>query len=171
MRRPGWSEVVIPVRDLPWYVEGLPVGYDDYLSQARFRGRRRIVNLLSLNALWLDLDYHQSDSVLSESAALLELLCSCPDFSPSYVLATGRGLAAVWLVELLPRWNAVQAELVDRFRRRLGADRRRARPHPHRQGPATLTTPSRSCTRYPTLLLARGPQRRIFRVSCSRVRL
>ena len=60
--------------------------------------------------------------MLSESAALLELLCSCPDFSPSYVLATGRGLAAVWLVELLPRWNAVQAELVDRFRRRLGAD-------------------------------------------------
>ena len=73
--------VVIPVRDLPRYVEGLPLGYDVYLSQCRFQGRRRIVNLLILNALWVDLDYFQADSALSESAALLELLCSCPEMT------------------------------------------------------------------------------------------
>ena len=63
--------MVIPVRDLPRYVEGLPLGYDVYLSQCRLQGRRRIVNLLILNALWVDLDYFQADSALSESAALL----------------------------------------------------------------------------------------------------
>ena len=50
-----------------------------------------------------------------------------------------------------------------------GPPPRSTTPAPSR--PATLTTPSRGCTRYPTLLLARGPQRRIFRVSHPRVRL
>ena len=44
-RSPGWRERSVPVEDLSRYLEWLPVGQDIYLSQARFHGPRKIVNL------------------------------------------------------------------------------------------------------------------------------
>ena len=129
--RPGstnWSERSIPVEDLPRYLEALPIGQDVYLSQARFRGRRRIVNVAHVNSCWVDLDYYKV-AARSASEALYALLCACDAVGvplPSYVLGTGRGLAAVWLCEILParalpRWQAVQTALVHAFAD-LGAD-------------------------------------------------
>lgn len=128
-RSRGWSECAIPVEDLPRYLEAVPIGQDVYVSQARFRGRRRIVNLAHLNAAWVDIDYHRRHGAWSPSEALYALLSACDAARvplPSYVLGTGRGLAAVWLCEVLPpralpRWQAVQAALV-RALAELGAD-------------------------------------------------
>ena len=41
----GWRERSVPVEDLSRYLEWLLVGQDIYLSQARFHGPRKIVNL------------------------------------------------------------------------------------------------------------------------------
>ena len=126
----GWSERAIPVEDLRRYLEVVPVGQDVYLSQARFAGlRRRIVHLAHLNAAWVDIDYYKRRPAWSPSDALYALLGACDEGSvpaPSYVLGTGRGLAAVWLCEVLParalpRWQALQAALV-RALACLGAD-------------------------------------------------
>ena len=126
-RAPGWRERAIPVEDLRQYLECVPLGVDVYLSQARFRGWRRTQLLSSVNALWVDLDGPSRER--TPAAALYALLGRCDEVGipfPSYVLGTGRGLAAVWLVEVLPRevlprWQALQAVLVEHLRS-LGAD-------------------------------------------------
>ena len=129
---PGWSERAIPVEDLPKYLESLPLGVNTYLSQARFRGWRRTQLLSSVNAVWLDIDHYKAGHRWSDAQALCALLRACDEGdpavpAPSYVLASGRGLAAVWLVdvlarEALPRWQALEVALVERFDG-LGVDR------------------------------------------------
>ena len=123
-RSPGWRERSVPVEDLSRYLELLPVGQDIYLSQARFHGPRRIVNLAHLNACWLDVDYYRPRPRWSSGEALYALLGACEGrevYGPSYVLASGRGLAAVWLLDtVLPtrarsRWQAAQDALVRLF--------------------------------------------------------
>ena len=128
-RSPGWCQCLVPVEDLPRFLGCVPVGQDVYLSQARFHGRRRVVNVASINACWVDVDYHKLDRVWSSAAALYALQGACDAAmvpAPSYVLATGRGLAAVWLVEVLParalpRWQAVQVGLIEALKP-IGAD-------------------------------------------------
>ena len=129
---PGWRERAIPVEDLPRYLESVPLGVNVYLSQARFRGWRRTQLLSSVNALWLDIDHYKAGHRWSDAQALYALLRACdegarPVPAPSYVIASGRGLAAVWLLdvlprEALPRWQALELALVDRFDG-LGVDR------------------------------------------------
>ena len=128
----GWSERAIPVEDLPRYLEAVPVGVNVYLSQARFRGWRRTQLLSSVNALWVDIDHYKAGHRWSDAQALSALLRACEEGdpalpAPSYVIASGRGLAAVWLVEVLPRealprWQALELALVDRLDG-LGVDR------------------------------------------------
>ena len=129
----GWSERAIPVEDLPRYLEAVPVGVNVYLSQARFRGWRRTQLLSSVNALWVDVDHYKAAVYRwSDAQALCALLRACDEGepalpAPSYVIASGRGLAAVWLVEVLPRealprWQALEMALVDRLDG-LGVDR------------------------------------------------
>ena len=129
---PGWSERAIPVEDLPAYLRTVPLGVNVYLSQARFRGWRRTQLLSSVNALWLDIDHYKAGHRWSDAQALCALLRACDEGDPavplpSYVLASGRGLAAVWLVEVLPRealprWQALEVALVNQFAG-LGVDR------------------------------------------------
>ena len=103
-------------RILRQYLECVPLGVDVYLSQARFRGWRRTQLLSSVNALWVDLDGLSRER--TPAAALYALLGRCDEVGipfPSYVLGTGRGLVAVWLVEVLPRevlprWQAALVE-------------------------------------------------------------
>ena len=88
-RSPGWRERLVPVEDLQRYVAGLPVGQNVYLSQARFHGPRKIVNLAHMNACWLDLDYYKPRPQWSPGEALYALLGACEGreiYGPSYVL-------------------------------------------------------------------------------------
>lgn len=100
---------------------------DVYASQHRFRGWRRIILLVELGACWVDLDVYRAGSrwVDDEPEFLLDAvlaqaeLCLLPP--PSYVVATGRGLAATWLphrlpAAALPRWMAAQKNLATAFR-------------------------------------------------------
>ena len=121
----GWIERAISLSDLPRYVDWLPEGLDCYVSQGRFAGHRRIVSLVTIDSIWLDVDYHTTVRYgASDPATVLwSLLGHCDSQglpAPSYIIATGRGLAAVWLHDVLPRvalgrWQAVQGTLQGRF--------------------------------------------------------
>ena len=127
VHRPGgrWIERAISLRNLPRYVDSLPAGLDCYGSQGRFAGRRKVASLITIDSIWLDLDYHKTVRYAqSEPETVLWSLlgrCETEDLpAPSYVFATGRGLCAVWLHDVLPRaalgrWQAVQAGLHERF--------------------------------------------------------
>ena len=130
MVAPRWRERAVPVRDLGRYVAALRCDCDVYLSQARFNGWRGVKNLASINAAWVDLDcYRAPAGPLAPDVALGAVFARCEERGlpvPSYVVASGRGLALVWLVEVLPRrvvprWRLVQVELIALFRD-LGAD-------------------------------------------------
>ena len=124
-----WKERMIPVEDLHQYLRFLPLDTNVYLSQARFHGRRRIVNLAHVNAAWVDIDCYKPHPTWNTKTALWAVLKNCEQADvppPSYVLGSGRGLAAIWLTEVLPRralprWRAVQAALIDALRP-VGAD-------------------------------------------------
>ena len=121
----GWSECAVPVAALPKFLASLPLGVNVYLSQARFKGWRRTQLLSSVNAIWLDIDHYKHGHRWSDAQALTALLRACDEGdpavpAPSYVIASGRGLAAVWLVEVLargalPRWQALASRLIERF--------------------------------------------------------
>lgn len=94
---------------------------DLYFSQNAFRGWRRIAQLSTLGACYVDLDYrkrvtHAGKPAEAVAEGILSALADEGIPAPSYVVGTGRGLCAVWLTELLPRaalprWQAVQARL------------------------------------------------------------
>ena len=111
--------------------------FDIYLSQQRFRERRRRSSLSSFGCCYADLDYHlverwrDTPPELMTEAVLLHIEeHGIP--RPSYILFTGRGLLAVWLHDHLkpqaePRWAAVEKELVSRLAP-FGADRSASDP-------------------------------------------
>lgn len=92
--------------------------HDLYFSQNSFRGWRRIAQLSTLGACYVDLDYrkraiHAGKPPEFVAMGVLALLDDEGIPAPSFIMATGRGLCAVWLTELLrraalPRWQAVQ---------------------------------------------------------------
>ncbi|WP_306131682.1 hypothetical protein [Roseivivax marinus] len=106
---------------------------DGYVSLHRFHGPRRVDRLAALNGLFLDLDVDRLPHNRDRSAGswaddvTLELLkLQLPE--PTILLSTGRGLAAIWLInplppQALPRWQSAQNVLVDLFNS-LGADPR-----------------------------------------------
>lgn len=104
---------------------------DSYISLHRFHGGRKISRLAALNGLFLDLDVDRlpagaGRNVGSWSLDILMRLVSLNLPEPSVLLSTGRGLAAIWLIDplppqALPRWQAAQKALIDLFRC-LGAD-------------------------------------------------
>ncbi len=127
-----WREERIPAELLPEAVGLLSRVPDVYLSQNRFRGPRQIVHLLALDALWVDLDYQYIDEFAHCSPegmrqVAYEALSDARMPPPSYTVATGRGLALVWLHEpvprtALPRWRTCQRHLYQALVG-LGADR------------------------------------------------
>jgi hypothetical protein len=103
-----------------------------YLSTQRFRGRRRIAQLLSMGALYADLDYYRVPQLADADPRrvlelALKLLASASMPEPSLAISSGRGLYLLWLHSpipraALPRWTACQRELHEVLRT-LGADR------------------------------------------------
>jgi hypothetical protein len=118
-----WRELHVPVPELPEVVSSFAGKVDSYLSQNRFYGPRRIATLAELNALFTDLDYYrvpQYDGL--HPWAVLELVLDALQDeripAPSLAVATGRGLALVWLHTpvpraAIPRWNACQQRIFE----------------------------------------------------------
>jgi len=118
--------------DMPRVIEGLDPDRDTWISQAEFiRPNRRVVYLLRLNLCFVDLDTYKTPWKgyrPDEMANIIRGFCQDEDIpDPSLILFSGRGLQVKWLFDrplpraALPRWNAVQKQLVATLER-FGAD-------------------------------------------------
>ena len=118
--------------EMPQVIEGLDPDRDTWISQAEFiRPNRRVVYLLRLNLCFVDLDTYKTPWKVYPPDALANIVrgfCQDEDIpDPSLILFSGRGLQVKWLLErplpraALPRWNAVQKQLVA-ILERFGAD-------------------------------------------------
>ena len=127
----------------PWDERNYPVevaidlldhyrGRDDvYLSTQRFRGRRRVAQLLTLSSLHADLDYYKVPELAGVSPGrvlegALGALERARKPEPSLAIFSGRGLYLMWLHSpipraALPRWEGCQRELREVLRP-FGAD-------------------------------------------------
>ena len=118
--------------EAPWIAECC-VDTAAYITLNRFHGPRRDRRLAALNALYLDLDVDLAPRTLaSDPAAWAQAFTRDVERRglpvPSFVNFTGRGLAAIWLINDLPprarrRWSAAQKALIGLYRR-YGADPR-----------------------------------------------
>ena len=117
---------------LPQVLAALDPDIDSYMSQATFfRPNRRLVNLWHLPLCFVDLDtYKTAYGKLHEEPLSLAVRQHLTDEGippASLVIHSGRGVYLKWLLKsplpqaALPRWNAVQRELVSRLAD-LGAD-------------------------------------------------
>jgi len=109
---------------LPTVIEALDPARDTWISQAEFcKPNRRIVHLLRLSLCFVDLDTYKTPFKGESPEALDRRVRGyCLDEwnlpLPSLILYSGRGLQVKWLLErplpraALPRWNAVQKQLV-----------------------------------------------------------
>jgi hypothetical protein len=127
-----WREKSHPVEVVIELLKHYKGVEDVYLSTQRFKGRRRIAYLLSLSALYTDLDYYKIPHLASLPAqAVLELARTCLQKArmpePTLAIGSGRGLYLLWLHSVLPRsalprWTACQRKLWEVLKD-LGADR------------------------------------------------
>ena len=111
---------------LPQVLAALDPNIDSYMSQATFfRPNRRLVNLWHLPLCFVDLDtYSTAYGKLHEEPLSLAVRQRLTDEGippASLVVHSGRGLYLKWLLKsplpqaALPRWNAVQREIVSRL--------------------------------------------------------
>ncbi len=133
-RFPGdqWREKAYPVGDLPEVLEFYAGQPNVYLSTQRFFWWRRLTRLRELGALSADVDFYKRPALRNSHplGALEDCLVALERASkprPSLAIASGQGLALLWLHspvprQALPRWNACQKELW-RILSPLGADR------------------------------------------------
>ena len=109
--------------DMPKVITALDQERDTWISQAEFiKPNRRVVYLLRLNLCFVDLDTYKTPWNGTPPESLSNRVWGyCLDEgipAPSLILYSGRGLQAKWLLErplpraALPRWNAVQKQLV-----------------------------------------------------------
>ena len=127
-----WKQSSYSVEHLPKIVEMLKGQPDVYISQNRFYGQRLIARLAQLDALFADIDYYRVEKLRKHSPEqvhelALRYLSDASLPSPSLAIATGRGVALIWLHDAvprqaLPRWNACQKQLFETLKP-LGADR------------------------------------------------
>ena len=126
-----WSQAVYPVEVALALLDEYQGQDDVYLSTQRFRGRRRISELLSMGALFADLDYYGRPGLAAEDPQrVLDLVLGALSMAgmptPSIAIGSGRGMYLIWLHSpipraALPRWKACQERLQDTLRT-LGAD-------------------------------------------------
>jgi len=127
-----WRERSYPVEVALQLLDHHKGRADVYLSTQRFRGRRRIATLLSMSALYADLDYYRVPDLSTLDAKhvmelALKALGTAAMPEPTLAISSGRGLYLLWLHSpipraVLPRWTACQHELYE-ILRPLGADR------------------------------------------------
>ena len=111
---------------LPAWLDGT-----SYVSLNRFWGRRISSKLAQLNAIYLDLDYHNRLEWRGKPASEVQqafeaALAAVAIPKPSIILQTGRGLAVIWLIKPLPpkavtRWEGAMRAAI-KFAIGFGAD-------------------------------------------------
>ncbi|MDQ3375921.1 MAG: hypothetical protein M3533_03375 [Actinomycetota bacterium] len=116
-----WNQSVYPVEVALALLDHYRGQDDVFLSTQRFRGRRRISELLSMGALFADLDYYGRPELAGmEPRRVLELALGTLSMAgvpaPSIAIGSGRGMYLVWLHHpipraALPRWRACQERL------------------------------------------------------------
>ena len=116
-----WNQAIYPVEVALALLNHYRGRDDVFLSTQRFRGRRRISELLSMGALFADLDYYgRPDLAGREPGRVLDLalgaLAMAGVPAPSIAIGSGRGMYLVWLHSpvpraALPRWRACQERL------------------------------------------------------------
>lgn len=116
-----------PLPEMPFVISHIDRRWDSWLSvNDFFRRNRRVVNLLRINANFLDLDTYRVENLIDlkpeQSTSLLLEYCQNKEIPiPSLILFSGRGLQVKWVLEkplpkeALPRWNALQRHLAKRF--------------------------------------------------------
>ena len=114
------------IEHLPLILERLDPSRDSFLSQAQFFcPTRRVIHLWHINLCFVDLDVYKSALAGEDLNHVVQVLRRyCDDEGvplPSVIISSGRGLYAKWLLErplpqaALPRWNAVQEALLEKF--------------------------------------------------------
>ncbi|WP_134727167.1 hypothetical protein [Paracoccus luteus] len=129
----GRDQAVSRVCDLaaaPFIAETC-LDHSAYVSLNRFHGPRRDAHLAALNAVYLDLDVDLAPSGIASNWDMWSLQFSIETEArglpePSILLHTGRGMAAIWMLEPLPpqarsRWKAALGALISLYKD-LGAD-------------------------------------------------
>jgi hypothetical protein len=118
--------------ELPRVIAALDPERDTWISQAEFIcPNRRVIYLLRLNLCFVDLDTYKTPWRVYSPDVIADIIRGfCRDEGipePSLILFSGRGLQVKWLLArplpraALPRWNAVQKQLVAALHR-FGAD-------------------------------------------------
>ena len=122
-----------PIRDLPEVLEFMDRKRNNYISVAEFWSPiRRAVNVKSVEEVFCDLDCQGMKWTINRSpealAAIFRFQCQADGLpEPSVINWSGRGLHLKWLLTkplpqpALARWNAVQDQIIKRFKE-LGAD-------------------------------------------------
>lgn len=112
---------------LPQVIEAIDPTIDSYISQATFeRPNRRLVNFRNISLAYIDVDCYKADWARGKTPEQLtqDFLYFCRQegvFEPSLIVFSGRGLQVKWLFErpvprqALPRWNALEKELIKKF--------------------------------------------------------
>ena len=114
------------IEHMPLVLDHLDPSRDSFLSQAQFfRPTRRVIHLWHINLCFVDLDVYKSALAGEDLNHVVQVLRRyCGDEGvplPSVIISSGRGLYAKWILEqplpqaALPRWNAVQEALLERF--------------------------------------------------------
>jgi hypothetical protein len=118
---------------LPLVIPDLNQHVDTYLSQGEFYcQRRRLVNLLRIGVHFVDIDVRNGNGPLTlnierDMDFFFEWHHEHGGPFPSAIISSGRGYHLKWFLEnpvpnqALPRWNAVQRALVEKYKE-LGAD-------------------------------------------------
>lgn len=115
-----------PVSELETALQLIDPRRDSWISQAIFwTSARRVANVKSLSLSFLDIDYYKADMGWSNGKTPEQIaenfmqICDVEGIPrPSLVIHSGRGIQPKWLYEnsiprlALPRWNAVEKELV-----------------------------------------------------------
>ena len=115
-----------PISELETALQLIDPRRDSWISQAIFwTSARRVANVKSLSLSFLDIDYYKADMGWSNGKTPEQVaenfmqICDVEGIPrPSLVIHSGRGIQPKWLYEnsiprlALPRWNAVEKELV-----------------------------------------------------------
>lgn len=128
-----WIQSNYDLKSVPEVVRLLSNQPDIFISQNRFFGPRRLISQLAeLSALFSDLDYYRVPGFQTHTPEQIyglarDKLSDANLPMPNLGIATGRGVALLWLHEpmprqALPRWNACQQHIHEVLKS-LGADR------------------------------------------------